>query len=91
MNLSLSLEKCDFLMSEWTVLGHAISKQGLQVDPKKIAIIQWVPPPQKVRDVKSFLGLAGYYRRFIKEFSKLASPLFGLLGKDVEFIWSENC
>jgi len=61
------------------------------VDPNKIAIIQRVPPPQKVRDVRNFLGLYGYYRRFIKDFSKLASPFFGLLGKDVEFIWSENC
>ena len=50
-----------------------------------------VPPPQKVRDVRNFLGLAGYYRRFIKDFRKLASPLFFLLGKDVEFIWSKNC
>ena len=91
MNLSLGLEKCEFLMIEGTVLGHAISPQGLQVDPNKIAIIQWVPPPQMVRDVRSFLGLAGYYWIFIKDFSKLASPFFGLLGKDVEFIWSENC
>ena len=73
------------------MLGHEISHQGLQVDPNKISIIQRVPPPQKVRDVRSFLGLAGYYRRCIKDFSKLASPLFGLLGKHVEFIWSENC
>eukprot|EP00253_Pinus_taeda_P024050 PITA_24050 len=64
--------------------------QGLQVDPNKIAIIQRVPPPQNVRDVRSFLGLVGYYRRFIKDFSKLASPLFALLGKDVEFIWIDN-
>ena len=77
-------------MNERTVLGHAISQQGLQVDPNKIAIIQRVPTPQKVRDVRSFLGLAGYYRRFIKDFSKLASPLFGLLGKDFEFIWTET-
>ena len=61
------------------------------MDPNNIAIIQRVPPPQKVRYVRSFLGLAGYYRRFIKDFSKLASPLFGLLGKDVEFIWIDNC
>eukprot|EP00253_Pinus_taeda_P009214 PITA_09214 len=50
-----------------------------------------VPPPQKVRDVRSFLALAGYYRRFIKDFGKLPSPLFGILGKDVEFIWTDNC
>eukprot|EP00253_Pinus_taeda_P029421 PITA_29421 len=91
MNLSLSPEKCEFLMTKGIMLGHTISQQGLQVDPNKIAIIQRVPPPQKVRDVRSFLGLARYYRRFIKDFSKLASPLFGLLGKDVEFIWTNNC
>ena len=61
------------------------------MDPNKIAIIQRVPPPQKVKNVWSFLGLAGYYRRFIKDFSKLASPLFSLLGKDVEFIWTDSC
>ena len=61
------------------------------MDPNKISIIQRVPPPQKLRDVQSFLGLTGYYRRFIKDFSKLASPLFSLLGKDVEFIWTDKC
>ena len=61
MNLSLSPEKCEFLMTGGTMLGHEISQQGLEVDPNKIAIIQRVPPPQKVRDVRSFLGLAGYY------------------------------
>eukprot|EP00253_Pinus_taeda_P004092 PITA_04092 len=90
MNLSLSPKKFEFLMTEVTVLGHAIFQQGLQLDPNKIAVIQCVPPPQKVRDVRSFIGLAGYYKRFIKDLSKIASPLFGLLGKDVEFIWSEN-
>ena len=78
-------------MTEGTMLGHTISQQGLQVDPNKIYIIQKVPPPQKVRDVQIFLGLAGYYRRFIKDFSKLASPLFSLLGKDVEFKWTNDC
>eukprot|EP00253_Pinus_taeda_P032971 PITA_32971 len=91
MNLSLILEKSEFLMIEGTVLGHTLSQQGLQVDPNNIAIIQRVPPPQKVRDVRIFLGLPGYCRRFIKDFSKLASPLFGLLGKDVEFKWIDNC
>lgn len=91
MNLSLSPEKCELLMTEGTMLGHTISQQGLQVDPNKIAIIDRVPPPQKARDVQSFLGLAGYYRRFIKGFSKLSSPLFGHFGKDVEFICTDNC
>eukprot|EP00253_Pinus_taeda_P013429 PITA_13429 len=91
MDLSLSPEKCEFLMTEGTVLGHSISQQGLQVDPNKVAIIQRVPPPQKQRDVHSFLRLAGYYKRFIKDFSKLASPLFCLLAKDSKFIWSKSC
>ena len=90
MNLSLSPEKCEFLVTKGTVLGHSISRQGLQVDPNKIAIIKRVPRPQKQRDVRSFLGLAGYYWRFIKDFNKLASPLFGLLAKDFEFIWSKG-
>jgi len=73
MNLSLNPEKCEFLMIEGTVLGHSISQQALQVDPNKIAITQRVPPPQKQRDVRSFIGLVGYYQRFIKDFSKLAT------------------
>ena len=60
------------------------------MDPNKIAIIQRVPPPQNQRDVKSLLGLSGYYQRFIKDFSKLASPLFGWLAKDSNFIWSKS-
>ena len=91
MKLLLSPMKCEFLMTAGTMLGHSISQQGLQVDPNKIDIIQRVPPPQKQRDVRSFLGLAGYYQRFIKDFSKLASPLFGLLAKSSKFIWSKSC
>jgi len=91
MNLSLSPEKCDFLMIARTVLGHSISQEGLQEDPNKIAIIKRVPTPQKQRDVRSFLGLDRYYRIFIKYFHKVASPLFGLLAKDSKFLWSESC
>eukprot|EP00253_Pinus_taeda_P003966 PITA_03966 len=78
-------------LSRGTILGHSISQKGLRVDPNKIAIIQRVPPPQKQRDVRNFLGLAGYYRIFIKYFNKLASPLFRLLAKDFKFLWSEIC
>eukprot|EP00253_Pinus_taeda_P036395 PITA_36395 len=89
MNLSLSPKICEFLMTAGTILGHSISQKELRVDPNKIAIIQRVPAPQKQRDVRNFLGLAGYYRRFIKYFNKLASPLFGLLAKDFKVLWSE--
>ena len=72
-------------MNAGTVLGHSISHEGIQMDPNNIIIIKRVPTPQKKRDVWSFLGLARYYRRSIKDFSKVGSPLFGLLAKDSEF------
>ena len=86
MHLSLSLEKCEFLMKAGVVLGHSISQVGIQVNLKKITIIKRVHAPQKQKDVRSFLGLASYYRRFIKYFNKMASPLFGSLAKYFEFI-----
>ena len=85
VNLSLSLEMCEFLTNARTILGHSISHEGLQVDPNRIAIIKRIPTPQKQRNVISFLGLNGYYRIFTKEFSKVASPFFGLLAKDSKF------
>jgi len=78
-------------MNAWTVLGHSISKERIQVDPNKIPVIKRVHIPKKKRDVRSFLRLAGYYRRFIKKFDKLASPLFGMLTKDSNFCWTNNC
>ena len=91
MHLSLSPENCEFLKKVGVVLIHSISQAAIQVDPNKITIIKRALTPQKQKDVRSFLGLVGYYRRFIKYFSKIASPLFGLLAKDSEFIWSSPC
>ena len=88
MHLSLSPEKCEFLKEAGVVLGHSISQAGIQVNRNKITIIKRVPAPQKQKYVRSFLGLVGYYRRFIKDFSKMASPLFWLLAKESEFTWS---
>eukprot|EP00253_Pinus_taeda_P030101 PITA_30101 len=90
-NLSLSNEKCFMMLNEGIVLGHYISSQGITVDPAKIQIIVDLPIPQNQRAVRSFLGYASYYRRFIEHFSKLALPLFKLLSKDVNFSWNENC
>jgi len=84
------LRNVNFFFNEGSVLGHSISKEGIQVDPNRISIIKRVPIPQNKRDVMSFLGLYGYYRRFIKGFSKMASPLFGLLAKDSDFFWTSN-
>ena len=79
------------MMSEGVVLGHFISVDGIQVDPSKIKVIKNIPTPVTQKEVRSFLGHAGYYQRFIENFSKLASPLFSLLMKDVQFVWNEAC
>jgi hypothetical protein len=79
------------MMCKGVVLGHFISYAGIQVDPAKIQVILDIPTPSTQKEVRSFLGHAGYYRRFIKKFSKLASPLFFLLTKDVNFHWTDDC
>lgn len=72
-------------------MGHHISKEGIKVDPKKVEIIQQIETPKTQIDVRSFLGHAVYYRRFIEGFSKIAKPLFTLLKKDIEFLWTDDC
>ena len=73
------------------VLGHFISAAGIQVDPAKIEVIQTLPTPTKLKDVRHFLGHVGYYRCFIRDFRKIASPLYKLLTKKVEFSWTLEC
>ena len=90
-NLALNNEKCFMLMQEGVVLGDFISAAGIQVDPTKIEVIQTLPIPTKSKDVRSFLGHARYYRCFIKGFSKIASPLYKLLTKEVEYSWTSEC
>ncbi|CAL9029758.1 unnamed protein product [Prunus brigantina] len=90
-NLVLNWEKCHFMVQQGLVLGHVISSRGIEVDKAKIDIISKLPPPTSVKGVRSFLGHAGFYRRFIKDFSKISRPLCALLSKDVEFIWTEGC
>jgi hypothetical protein len=90
-NLSLSHEKCHMLCTEGVVLGHHISPTGIQVDPAKIKVIRDLPVPTTQKDIRSFLGHAGYYRRFIENFTKIASPLFSLLTKATEFSWNDQC
>ncbi|KAM1011997.1 hypothetical protein FF1_047138 [Malus domestica] len=83
--------KCAFWLSEVRFLGHVISGEGVSVDPSKIeAVLNW-ERPKNVFEIRSFLGLAGYYRRFVKDFSKIVTPLTGLTKKGVKFAWSEDC
>ena len=85
------LSKCQFLLDSVSFLGHVISTEGVSVDPQKIeAILNW-KPPTNVTEIRSFLGLAGYYRKFVEGFSKLAASLTKLTRKEEKFIWSEAC
>ncbi|CAM8893351.1 unnamed protein product [Rhodiola kirilowii] len=90
-NLVLNWEKCHFMVQEGIVLGHLVSKRGVEVDKAKIQVIEQLPPPKNQKGIRSFLGHAGFYRRFIKDFSKIAKPLTHLLCNDVEFNFDEGC
>jgi hypothetical protein len=72
-------------------LGHVISSEGIAVDPSKVRVISDWEPPKSVHQVRSFLGLAGYYRRFISNFSKISKPITELLKKGTEYVWSKDC
>ena len=90
-NLALNWAKCHFMVIEGIVLGHKISVDGLEVDQAKVAIIKTPLTPTTVKGVRSFLGHAGFYRRFIKDFSKISKPLCRLLEKDAKFNIDESC
>ncbi|GKA80215.1 reverse transcriptase domain-containing protein [Tanacetum coccineum] len=90
-NLVLNWEKCHFMCREGIVLGHKISKSGIEVDHAKVDVIAKLPHPTTVKGVRSFLGHAGFYRRFIQGFSKIASPMTHLLEKETPFVFSKDC
>ncbi|KAI3776250.1 hypothetical protein L1987_46023 [Smallanthus sonchifolius] len=89
--LMLNWEKCHFMVTEGIVLGHKISRAGIEVDRAKIYTISKLPPPTSVKSIRSFLGHAGFYRRFIKDFSTITRPMTRLLEKDVPFVFDKEC
>ncbi|KAL4333714.1 hypothetical protein GQ457_07G007390 [Hibiscus cannabinus] len=90
-NLVLNWEKCHFMVDEGIVLGHKISSKGMEVDKAKIEVISKLPPPTTVKGIRSFLGHAGFYRRFIGDFSKITKPLCSLLEQGRSFEFNEDC
>jgi len=89
--LYAKLSKCEFWMDEVQFLGHVISTQGIVVDPAKVeAVVKWESPKSAI-EIRSFVGLAGYYRRFIEGFSKIVAPLTQLIWKDQPFTWKDKC
>src|SRR3954470_5119636 len=79
------------MVESWIVLGHKISKEGIEVDRAKVEVIEKLPPPTSIRGIRSFLGHARFYRRFIKDFSKVSKQLCNLLAKDTVFDFNEEC
>ncbi|GJS62775.1 reverse transcriptase domain-containing protein [Tanacetum coccineum] len=89
--LALNWEKSHFMVKEGIVLGHKISRKGIEVDKAKVDVISKLPHPTTVKGIISFLGHAGFYQRFIKDFSKISRPMTHLLEKNTPFIFLEDC
>ena len=90
-NFTLQPEKCHFGVKEVNYLGHIISKNGVMVDSSKTDVVKKYPAPRNPHEIRQFLGLCNYYRRFVKDYAKIAVPLNNLLQKDKEFNWTESC
>ena len=88
--LYAKLSKCRFLLDRVAFLGHVISVEGVSVDPHKIEAVASWKPPKSVSEVRSFLGLAGYCRKFVEGFSKIAAPLTKLTRKDYKYDWMDT-
>ena len=85
INLILNWKKCHLMVKEGIMLGHKVLAKGIKVDKAKIEVIEKLPPPTTVKGIRSFLGHTGFYRRFIKDFSKISKPLYNLLIKENQF------
>jgi ribonuclease HI len=90
-HLYAKFSKCEFWLDSVKFLGHTISSEGISVDPTKVQEVMDWKPPTSVHQIRSFLGLAGYYRQFIPDFSKIAKPMTELLKKEVKYRWDDKC
>jgi hypothetical protein len=89
--IDLNLKKCILFSPFGVLLGHIVCKQGLLVDPSKVAIIVDFPPPTLVKQLCTMLGHTGYYRKFIKGYAQITTPMEKLLKKDCQFGWTDEC
>ncbi len=89
--LTLNLKKCNLIQKSLTFLGHIVSGDGIKTDPSKVAAVKSFPVPQSIKEVQRFLGLAGWYHRFIPNFSEKAAPLHALKRKNSTWSWTEQC
>ena len=89
--LYVKFSKCEFWLIEVRFLGHVVSPSGVSVDPEKVEVVMSWERPKSVFEIRSFLGLVGYYMRFIKDFSRLAAPMTRLTRKGVKFEWDDLC
>ena len=89
--LYAKFKKCEFWLDQVVFLGHVISKAGTSVDPSKVEVVADWARPTNVSEVRSFLGHAGYYRRFVEGFSRIAAPMTQLTRKNAKFVWTEEC
>ena len=90
-HLYAKFSKCEFWLDCVKFLGHTISSEGISVDPAKVQEVMDWEPPTSVHQIRSFLGLARYYRLFIPDFSRIAKPMMELLKKGVKFVWDDKC
>ncbi|XP_042454707.1 uncharacterized mitochondrial protein AtMg00860-like [Zingiber officinale] len=89
--LYAKFSKCEFWLDQVSFLGHVISKDGIMVDPSKIEAVSNWNRPKNASEIRSFLGLAGYYRKFVEGFSRIAAPMTALTKKNKRYEWTENC
>jgi hypothetical protein len=85
------LSKCEFFRSELSFLGHVVSADGIKPDPKKVDVVRHWPVPTNRKELRQFLGLANYFRKFIQGYSTLVAPMTALTAEHTPWVWSEKC